>query len=118
MAGRLRPVVLAAAVVIGLLAAFPHLGVTSSAPTHAAVQPVRAPGDGLGNCAPGAQRCDPSSPSSTVASSLWTGVAILAAFLPIGALARRIRRGQSNQRLATGVSVGIDRPPQLLAIDH
>ena len=67
MADRLRPVVLAAAVVIGLLAAFPHVAASVGSATQVDAVVQAANGRSLGACAPGVQRCDPSAPSSTTA---------------------------------------------------
>ena len=117
MAVRLRPVLLVAAVALGLLVAFPHLYSTPQAPsTHAVVGTVGTPGHGLGSCAPGTQRCDPSAPASSLTSSLWPGMTFVAALVAIGAVARRNRRSRLRRPLAAGVDSALERPPQLLAV--
>jgi len=115
MAVRLRPVLLVAAVALGLLVAFPHV---ASAPqaltTRAAAGTVAAPAHGLGSCAPGTQRCDPSAPVSSLFSSLWTGMTFVAALIMIGGIARWTRRSPSRRPLAAGVVSGLERPPRPL----
>jgi len=118
MAVRLRPVVLVAAVVIGLLAAFPHLtGPSGSATRVDAVAPT-AVGRGLGACAPGAQRCDPSTPSSSAAGPFGVGLVFVAAGVVFVLGIRRSRRRRSAHPLARGVALGIDRPPRLLLVAY
>jgi hypothetical protein len=115
MDSRLRLVVLIAAVVVGLLAAFPHLDTMSLTPTAGSVAgAVQTPGHDPGSCAPGMQRCDPSAPASPVTSSVGTGMAFQAAVTAIAVVARPTRRATSRRRLSAGVVLGIERPPQLL----
>jgi len=115
MDSRLRLVVLIAAVVVGLLAAFPHFDAMSLTPAARSVAgTVQTPGHDLGSCAPGIQRCDPSAPAPPVTSSVGTGVAFLAAVTAIAIVARRTRRATSERRLRAGVVLSIERPPQLL----
>jgi hypothetical protein len=117
MAVRLRPVLLVAAVALGLLVAFPHLTATPRAPSiQTAAGAVQLPGKDLGSCAPGTERCDPSTPASPLISSLWTGMAFVVALVATGAVSRRPRRSLPKRRLAAGVESGLERPPQLPAL--
>ncbi len=112
MAVRLRPVVLVAAVVVGLLAAFPHLAVTPAPSTRTDAVPP-ASGHILGACAPGVQRCDPSAPSSSPAGPAFAGAAFVATGVALVLSFRRQRRPKDRRPLARGVLLGIERPPQL-----
>jgi membrane protease YdiL (CAAX protease family) len=115
MADRLRSVVLVAAVVIGLPAAVPHLAVNPGSATRVELGAQASARHGLGSCVPGALRCDPGAPASA-AGPAWVG----ATFVPAGVLlvvaVRRTRRRRSTPSLARGVTLGIDRPPRLLAL--
>lgn len=117
MAGRLRSVILVAAVVIGLLAAVPRLAVTSGSGTSVEHGAQMLPRHGLGACAPGAARCDVGWPT-TVAGLAGVGATFVAAMVMLVEAVRRSRRRPTTPSLARGIPSRIDRPPQLLAAPY
>jgi hypothetical protein len=107
MAGRLRSVILAGAVMTGLPAAVPYLAITSGSGIR--VEHRAPPRHGLGTCAPGVAQCDPGGQAS-LAAPAWVGATFVAAAVALAMAVRWAHRRTTTRPLARRIPSGIDHP--------